>query len=333
MAEFPNLTITSAGLEMIAQSQLGEQLIFTKMQMGDGQITTQPLESLTALISSKMDLNINSQAPVEGHPNQWQVSSLIQPSQVTANFWFREIGLFAKVGDTGQERLYCYANAGSKSDYLSAENIGDDGRIDIAVTVGNTANVTAALVSGIYVTHDDLTAHNTSDSAHENRFKKYLPLAGGTVTGLLQLAQTLMTNLSTNIPANDNSGKLVPSAWVQNLLAALATNTAVTWDGDNFSCPALDIHGLMAQNGYISFGKLFGGFILQWGIATPIIGADGVCVLPVAFPTAIINVIICAGYTAGSGTIGYVCANPASLQTFVYRENAGLSPNYIAIGR
>uniref|UniRef100_UPI0018C7768B hypothetical protein n=1 Tax=Pectinatus frisingensis TaxID=865 RepID=UPI0018C7768B len=45
----------------------------------------------------------------------------------------------------------------------------------------------------------------------------------------------------------------------------LVSNTAVTWDGNNFSCPALGINGLMAQNGYISFGKLFGGLILQWG--------------------------------------------------------------------
>lgn len=83
------------------------------------------------------------------------------------------------------------------------------------------------------------------------------------------------------------SGTKIPNlGFILGLLGNLANGTAVTWDGDNFSCPALDIHGLMAQNGYISFGKLFGGFILQWGTET-ITNSSGIIVsLPISYQDA-----------------------------------------------
>ena len=69
--------------------------------------------------------------------------------------------------------------------------------------------------------------------------------------------------------ASDNSNKIPTTAWVQtwakNFINALDDNLEVQWSGSTFTVPALGITGLMAQNGYISLGKLFGGLILQWG--------------------------------------------------------------------
>lgn len=69
----------------------------------------------------------------------------------------------------------------------------------------------------------------------------------------------------------DNSNKITNTewvqAWVKAFISKLSTNLEVETQGDgHFSCSALGITGLMAQNGYICLGKLFGNLILQWRI-------------------------------------------------------------------
>ena len=49
------------------------------------------------------------------------------------------------------------------------------------------------------------------------------------------------------------------------LASNLASGSDVTWEGNKFTNAKLGITGLMEQNGYICFGKNFGGLILQWG--------------------------------------------------------------------
>lgn len=103
-------------------------------------------------------------------------------------------------------------------------------------------------------------------SGQDNISSNYVPLAGGVMTGLL----SLFTGSTVPTPgSDDNSQKIVNSEWVQTwvkaLVAELAENIEVQWSSSTFTCEALGITGLMAQNGYISLGKLFGGLILQWG--------------------------------------------------------------------
>ena len=103
-------------------------------------------------------------------------------------------------------------------------------------------------------------------SGQDNISSNYVPLAGGIMTGLL----SLFTGSTVPTPSkDDNSQKIVNSEWVQTwvkaLVAELSENIEVQWSGSTFTVPALGITGLMAQNGYICLGKLFGGLILQWG--------------------------------------------------------------------
>lgn len=49
------------------------------------------------------------------------------------------------------------------------------------------------------------------------------------------------------------------------LVGNLSSGSDVTWDGQKFTNAKLGVSGLMAQNGYIQFGKNFGGLIVQWG--------------------------------------------------------------------
>lgn len=48
------------------------------------------------------------------------------------------------------------------------------------------------------------------------------------------------------------------------LVGNLSSGSDVTWDGQKFTNAKLGVSGLMAQNGYIQFGKNFGGLIVQW---------------------------------------------------------------------
>lgn len=52
------------------------------------------------------------------------------------------------------------------------------------------------------------------------------------------------------------------------LVGNLSSGSDVTWDGQKFTNAKLGVSGLMAQNGYIQFGKNFGGLIVQWGTGT-----------------------------------------------------------------
>ena len=122
------------------------------------------------------------------------------------------------------------------------------------------------------------------NSNQNNIANNYLPLTGGTMDGLLSLfaGSTIPTP-----DAGDNSKKIVNSEWVQtwvkNFINALDDNLQVQWSSSTFTVPALGITGLMAQNGYICLGKLFGGLILQWGrYDTPRAGAFRLS-LPIAF--------------------------------------------------
>ena len=126
------------------------------------------------------------------------------------------------------------------------------------------------------------------NSNQNNIANNYLPLTGGTMAGLLSLfaGSTIPTP-----DANDNSKKIVNSEWVQTwvkaLVAELSESIEVSWSGSTFTCEALGITGLMAQNGYICLGKLFGGLILQWGNVTlnntGTAGAYSSCQFPISF--------------------------------------------------
>lgn len=54
-------------------------------------------------------------------------------------------------------------------------------------------------------------------------------------------------------------------ASLATLVSNLASGSDVTWNGKKFTNTKLGISGLMDTNGYISFGKNFGGLIIQWG--------------------------------------------------------------------
>ena len=364
MAQFDDLTITNNGLDMIAESQAGAKLIFTKIKLGDGQITNQDVTKLNDVISEKMSTQISSLE--KKSVGEIVVKFTVDNTELTSGFFVREIGIYAKINDGGEEKLYAYTNAGNYTNYLADKKTPIDAIVaKINLAVGNATNINFVLdKSVIYVTLEDLESnlqkHNTSTdshaeafnkhnsnanthepafnkhnadlNAHSDLFNKKLDKTGGTLTGdlnasghnitatkfigtlqgvadaatkatqdknglqidtsYLKLAGGSMQGLlnlfaGSTIPTpteQDNSQQITNTewvqAWVKSFVAKLSNNIEVeTQEDGHFSCPALGITGLMAQNGYICLGKLFGNLILQWGTAT----TNTIQYLPISF--------------------------------------------------
>jgi hypothetical protein len=164
---FPNgLTITNNGRILQAKAQTGVQLQFTKIQIGDGQLSGQLPGDMTALINSKKDVAIiklstlaNGKASLKGTFNN---------SGLAAGYYFREIGVFATDPDLG-EILYCYGNADTAAEYIPAQAGASviEKYISVITIVGNAANVSAVIdASNIYYTQDEvLTVDQTQAPA------------------------------------------------------------------------------------------------------------------------------------------------------------------------
>ena len=94
---------------------------------------------------------------------------------------------------------------------------------------------------------------------------------GDGTTNEINLNEVVKTDvIGEDPPDDDNSNKIPSTRWVQKFVATmvfkLISKLAGTEEtGVSSSGSFLGVNWLIAQNGYICFGKLFGGLILQWG--------------------------------------------------------------------
>ena len=321
MAQFANITITKAGLNMIAQSQAGETLIFTKAKLGDGQVGDTNIQELTDIISAKLTAELTSvTAAEEGHV---VIKFVVDNSSLETGFFVRELGIYAKVGEGGAEQLYGYTNAGNYTNWLSDKSIPIDAiTTQIDLVIGNASDV--AFVSDktlVYVTLQDLEDHNTDADAHANLallINDALAPASDKNT-LVNLLSNL-ANMLTKVTGQED-WKTGPAASIAAILSNLQGNLAVNWDGDKFTVPALGVSGLMAQNGYINFGKLFGGLIVQWGNETIPTVLSAAINLPVSVTTIYSALAIDGG--TGAYSLG-VTINGATATVY---QNARQNPD------
>lgn len=93
---------------------------------------------------------------------------------------------------------------------------------------------------------------------------------GDGTTNEINLNEVVKTDvIGEDPPDDDNSNKIPSTRWVQKFVATmvfkLISKLAGTEEtGVSSSGSFLGVNWLIAQNGYICFGKLFGGLILQW---------------------------------------------------------------------
>ena len=165
MANWYGHSMTAVGQNLIAKVSSRElPLKFTSVKMGSGALGSRTVTALTALIESKLSLEI-AETPKRSGTGRWNVTAVYNNSMIQTGFYFREWGIFAQDPDTQGEVLVFYANSGDSADFIPAfDGTGSttasyiEERLICAVAVGN-ATVTAVLSSEQYASYDDLQDH------------------------------------------------------------------------------------------------------------------------------------------------------------------------------
>lgn len=165
MANWYGHSMTTVGQNLIAKVSSRElPLKFTSVKMGSGALGSRTVAALTALIESKLSLDI-AETPKRSGTGRWNVTAVYNNSMIQTGFYFREWGIFAQDPDTQGEVLVFYANSGDSADFIPAFNgTGSttasyiEERLICAVAVGN-ATVTAVLSSEQYASYGDLQDH------------------------------------------------------------------------------------------------------------------------------------------------------------------------------
>jgi hypothetical protein len=114
---------------------------------------------------------------------------------------------------------------------------------------------------------------------------------GDGTTNEINLNEVVKTDvIGEDPPDDDNSNKIASTRWVQKFVTTmvfkLISKLAGTEEtGVSSSGSFLGVNWLIAQNGYICLGKLFGGLIIQWGMLVTNVeqGKNNTFTFPIAF--------------------------------------------------
>ena len=243
-------SVTKKGYNLLAESIATKKPItFTKVVVGDGDDTGLDINTMTGVVSPKMELPIGNGE--KGGDGEYVIQAVLSNKTLEHSFFPKEVGLFAKCGD-GEEVLYSYSNGGNNVGLMPDKNTPINAEIyNIRTKIGNATNITFVTSDDTYVTKGELTKHNTDSDAHG---------------GLLQKVKTELATHNTDISSHPAITAMIAKIlgatnWQENPVATLK-------DIKNL----LGMGGIVAQrleeNGFVKFAN---GFTIQWGVS----GEDG----------------------------------------------------------
>lgn len=296
MSNYNKIIPTLAGSNLLVEAIKSKKpLIFTRIALGDGTLTeSESIESLTAL---KHPMAQNTVQSINSRGNgEIDVVATISNASVTSGFYARELGVFAKVGDTGTEKLFAYTNAGAQASYTPAGTSLDEKLITVTFYIGNDVNVKINLNSQLYITQAALDAHNSATNAHQDAFNKKLDITSN------QYAKALTKhNQGLQVTKGDNSREVINFITDNyndsdiNKVLNLGQLKSLLGQG------AIVASKLTGNGGYVKFAN---GFTIQWGIG----GQDNVTKTEVTFPIRFTTLFIASAidaYWSGSDTPRY----------------------------
>ena len=169
MAFFANNDITDAGRILLSEVQMGAVFTPTRIVMGSGSLpagtTTRSIKDVVTPVKA---LSINKKRRT--NDGMFIVGGVYTNEDITAPFYFRELGVYAKAvkpdGTELAEVLYSYGNAGSAADLMPAYSTGTvvERQIDLVSYIGNDTQVDLTIESGVFLTHEQLeTALDEAD--------------------------------------------------------------------------------------------------------------------------------------------------------------------------
>ncbi len=293
MANYPKIMTTYEGLSLISETvAAGKALVFTKIMLGDGDIGDQDLRALTALLSPKMTLPVTGGTDLGN--GQVQIRATVSNSALEAGFFAKEVGVYAKSGEDGTEKLIAYTNGGNYVDYIPDKNTPIDSQIfKVDVVVGNASEVTIQVADETFVTHAELEEHDDDEDAHTAAFENH-NVDENAHSGIFQKISTLGESilkklaLTTTITAIN---ALQTGSWFGQLLKMVLTASGVKYN--------------IEQNGYICLGSFFGGLIIQWITDISWMGSNEetkTFTLPISFKR--IKAMTLLGSTSGNVNFG-----------------------------
>lgn len=152
---FNGLQLTNKGIELLTNLLNGHRVQFTSIKMGDGAKPSNVL-TLNSLVNVRQTLPVARNSKID--EKTMLIGANLYGSLVTAAFYWREVGLFAKDLDGDNiEYLFSYDNAGDLASYIPAGGAVTEQLIDLNVIVGNAENVVIEVDSSlVYVTQDEL---------------------------------------------------------------------------------------------------------------------------------------------------------------------------------
>ena len=175
--QFSKVIVTAAGKDMIAKSQGGQILHFTRVSLGDGLVA--PGEDPVNYTSVK---NERLSVPIAKYNNlnngQFEIQFRVSNQNVTEGFWHREIGIMAKI-DNGTEELYAYTTAGNTASYIYDKTAPVDERVvNVTFVIGNALNLDVVIDNSvIYLTKKDyeqsMREHENNPEAHGNAMQTH----------------------------------------------------------------------------------------------------------------------------------------------------------------
>ena len=332
MASWKPWTLTNKGQQFQAKVNAGlvDEVNYTKFAIGDGIASS--LESLTELVNKKMDLPLKSVTPQN---NTVSFNTLITNTDVEEDFYCREMGLYVTDPDDGE--ILFAVTTDNNPDLMPADGSATTVAYDFTLVLvfSNTGNVVSFVKMDALATMQDIENHNTNADAHKNLAliinDLLAPTADkNTLVNLLSNVAYMLTQIT-----GKDDWKAGPAASIAAILSNLQGSLAVNWDGNKFTVPALGVSGLMAQNGYVNFGKLVGGLIVQWGKA-PYENLVATATFAIAFSnTDYIGVATGILEDDSQAFVRGILRNHKTIVSCLFRasETGGPAAEYIVIGR
>lgn len=255
MAKYPAVITTMAGTNATAEANASKQaLIFTKIVIGAGDPPAS-IARATSLTDKRLELAITKST--KSGDGQFTVRASLSNATLETGFYAREIGLMAKVGESGQEILFSYTNGGSYVDYIPDKTTPMDSyTFTITTVIGNAEKVEALIQDNGYATIRDLEDHNRATNAHQDAFNKKLDTTSS------QYAKSITKhNQGIQVTKGDNSQEIINFITSNyddsdiNKVLNLGTLKSLLGQG-GIVASKLD------ENGYVKFAN---GFTIQWG--------------------------------------------------------------------
>lgn len=331
MAKYPAVITTMAGTNATAEANASKQaLIFTKIVIGAGDPPAS-IARATSLTDKRLELAITKST--KSGDGQFTVRASLSNATLETGFYAREIGLMAKVGESGQEILFSYTNGGSYVDYIPDKTTPMDSyTFTITTVIGNAEKVEALIQDNGYATIRDLEDHNRDTNAHQDVFNKKLDISSN------QYAKSVAKhNQGIQVTKGDNSQEIINFITSNyndsdiNKVLNLGTLKGLLGQG------GIVASKLDRDNGYVKFAN---GFIIQWGL-TWFLNQNTYC--DVTLPISC-NVLIalCTDDSASTTTkgdeffvswnSGFSNNNRTSIRFLTNRGNAG-NFTWVCIGK